>query len=79
MEVPRLRVKLEQQLLVFARATAMWDPSHICDLYHSSWQHQIPDLLIETRDQTRILKDTSLICFFYATMETPFSVFPFHF
>ena len=38
MEVPRLGVKLELQLPAYTTATAMWDPSHICDLYHSSWQ-----------------------------------------
>ena len=29
----------------YAAATATWDPSHVCDLHHSSWQHQIPDPL----------------------------------
>ena len=32
MEVPRLEVKLELQLLAHATATAMPDRSHICDL-----------------------------------------------
>ena len=36
MEVPRLGVKLELQLL--ATATATLDPSHVCDLHHSSQQ-----------------------------------------
>ena len=27
----------------------MWDPSSICDLYHSSWQRHIPDPLREAR------------------------------
>ena len=35
MEVPRLGVKTELQLPAFARATAMQDPSRICDLHHS--------------------------------------------
>ena len=35
MEVPRLGVKSEPQLLVYATATATRDPSHICDLHHS--------------------------------------------
>jgi len=30
MEVPRLGVKSELQLLACARATAMLDPSHVC-------------------------------------------------
>ena len=33
MGVPRLGVKSELQLLVYATATAMWDPSRICDLH----------------------------------------------
>ena len=40
MEVPRLRVKSEQQLLAYKTA-AMWDLNHVCDLHHSSQQHQI--------------------------------------
>ena len=39
MEVPRLGVKLELLLLAHTTATAMPDPSRICDLCHSSWQH----------------------------------------
>ena len=35
MEVPRLEVKTELQLLAYATATAMQDLSHICDLHHS--------------------------------------------
>ena len=30
----------ERQLLTYTTATAMQDPSHICDLCHSSWQCQ---------------------------------------
>ena len=45
MVVPRLGVKLELQLLAYATATAMWDPSCICDLHHNSWQCWIPDPL----------------------------------
>ena len=29
LEVPRLGVKLEPQLLVYTTATATWDPSHV--------------------------------------------------
>ena len=36
MEVPRLGVESQLLLLAYARATAMQDPSHICDLHHSS-------------------------------------------
>ena len=52
MEVSRLGVKSEPQLLAYATATAMWDLSRICDLRHSSWHHQIPDPLGEARDGT---------------------------
>ena len=38
MEVLRLGVELELQLLAYATATATWDLSCVCDLYHSSWQ-----------------------------------------
>ena len=57
MEVPGLGVKLELQLQTYAAATATWDLSCICDLYHSSWQCQIPDSLSQTRDGIRILMD----------------------
>ena len=39
MEVPRLGVKLELQLPAYA--TAMPDPSLVCDLHHSSQQQQM--------------------------------------
>ena len=52
MEVPRIEVKLELQLPAYAQTTAMWDPSRICDLHHSLWQHQILNPLSKTRDQT---------------------------
>ena len=39
--VPILGVKSELQLPAYTTATAMSDPSHICDPHHSSWQHQI--------------------------------------
>ena len=57
------RIKSELQLPAYATATAMWDPSHICDLYHRSWQCQILDPLSKAKDQTRILIDTSQIHF----------------
>ena len=40
-DVPRLGVELELQLPATATATTTRDLSHICDLHHSSWQHQI--------------------------------------
>ena len=35
---------------VYTTATTTWDLSHICDLYHSSGQCQILNLLSEARD-----------------------------
>ena len=37
-EIPRRGVKLELQLPTYAKATATGDPSHLCNLHHSSWQ-----------------------------------------
>ena len=52
MEVPRLVVELELQLLAYTTATATPDPSRVCDLHHSSWQRQIVNPLSKARDQT---------------------------
>ena len=41
MEVPRLGVKSELQLLACTEATATPDPSCLCDLHHSSRQHRV--------------------------------------
>ena len=68
MEVPRLGVKPELQLPVYATATATQDPSRICELHHSSRQCQILNPLSEARDRTHILTDTSRICFHCGTM-----------
>ena len=61
MEIPRLGVKSEIQLLAYTTATATWDLSLVCNLHHSSRQHQIPDPLSEVRDQTCILMAPSQI------------------
>ena len=55
MEVPRLGVKLELQLLAYTTATATPDLSHVCDLRQSSGQHRILNPLSEARDRTRNL------------------------
>ena len=36
MSVPRLGVQLELQLPAYTTTTAMWDPSLVCNLHHSS-------------------------------------------
>ena len=56
---PGLGVKLELQLPAYTRATAMPDLSHICNLCHSLWPHQILNPPSEVRDRTCILMDTS--------------------
>lgn len=61
MQVPKLEVELELQLLAYVIATAMQDPSCICDLCHSLQQHQILKPLSETKDQTLILMGTSRV------------------
>ena len=49
--VPRLGVELELLLLAYTTATPMQDPSHVCDLHHSSWQPRIINPLSEARVQ----------------------------
>ena len=41
LEVPRLGVESELQVLAYTPAIAMKDQSHICDLHHSLRQRQI--------------------------------------
>ena len=62
MEVPRLWVKLELQLPAYPTATAMQEPSCVCDLHHSSRQCRILNPLSKTRDRTCVLLDTSWVC-----------------
>ena len=59
MEVPRPGVESELHLPAYTTATTSRDPSHDCDLHHSSWQCWISDPLNEARDPTHILMDTS--------------------
>ena len=50
MEVPRLGVELELQLLAYTTAPAMPDVSHVSgDLHHGSLQHWILNPLSEAR------------------------------
>ena len=66
MEVPRLGVKSELQLLAYTTATAavMPDLSLLCDLHRSSQKCQILNPLREARDQTHNLKVPLGIRFF---------------
>ena len=58
MEVPRLGVKSELQLLAYTTATATQDRILICNLHHRSWQRQSFNSLSEAKDRTHILTDT---------------------
>ena len=60
MEVPRLEVESDLQLLAYATATAMLDLSCICDLHCSLWQNWILNPMSEAKDGTHILMDTML-------------------
>ena len=71
MEVPSLGVELELYLPACTTATAMQDPSRVCDLHHSSWPRWILNPLSKARDQTCVLMVTSQIHFCWATMGTP--------
>ena len=46
MDVPRLGVESELQLPAYTTATATLDPSLVCNLHHSSRQHQILNPLV---------------------------------
>ena len=70
MEVPRLGIELELQLLASATATTMQDPNCVCNLHHSSQQHQILNPLSEAWDRTHILMYTSQVCYCWATTGT---------
>ena len=59
MEVPRLGVELELQLLAYTTATAAWDLSCVCNLHRSSQPRWILSPLSEARHRTHILMDTS--------------------
>ena len=61
MEVPVLGAEWNLYLLAYATATATWDPSHVCDLHHSSQQSQILSPLSKARDQTHVIMDTSQV------------------
>ena len=63
-EVPWwLGVESELQLWAYTTATGMQDPSHICDLHHSSQQGQILNPLSKARSHTGILMGTSWVLY----------------
>ena len=63
MEVPRLGVESELQLLAYATATATQNPSYVCNLHCGSQQHRIRNLLSEAGDRTCVLMDPNQIRF----------------
>ena len=67
----QLGVESELQLPAYTTATAMWDPSHVCNLHHSSQQRRILNPLSKARDQIHIPLDTGQIHFHCTTTETP--------
>ena len=71
MEVPRPGVKSELLPLAYTTATATPDPSHICNLHHSSRQQRILNPLSEAEDRTHVLMVNSQICFCCTTGRTP--------
>ena len=63
MEVPRLGVKSELQLLAYTRAIATRGLRRVCSLQHNSQQHRILNPLSEARARTCVLIDSRQICF----------------
>ena len=65
------RGQIGAQPPAYTATSAMQDPSHVCNPYHSSWQRHILNPLNETRDRTRNLMVPSQICFCCTTTGTP--------
>ena len=59
MEVPRLGVSLELQLLAYITDMATPHLSRICNLHRTLWQHRILNPLSEARDEIFILTETT--------------------
>ena len=75
MDILRLGGELELQLPAYTTATATQNPSCVCDIHHSSPQHQISNPLSEGRDRTWVLTDpSSLALTHWATTGTPHSI-----
>ena len=62
MEVPRLGVESELQLLAYTTATATQELSCVCNLHHSSRHRQILNPLSGARDGSCIFMDASQVC-----------------
>ena len=60
-EVPKLGVRSELQLLAYTTATATRDPTPVFDLYCRSQQRQVLNPLSKARDQTHVPMDTSWV------------------
>ena len=71
MEVPRLGVKLELQLLASVSATAVQGSKPHLPLTTQLMAMPVLNPLSEARDGTHILMDTSWVCYCWATTETP--------
>ena len=71
MEVPRLGVKSELQLLAHATATAMPDLSNVYNLHHSLWQCWILKPMIEARNWTASSWILVIFLTCWATTGTP--------
>ena len=60
MEISRQGVHSELELPAYATATIP-DPSRVCKLHHSLWQHQIFNPLSKARDRIHILMGTGWV------------------
>ena len=70
MEIPRLEITSELQLLTYATGTATQDPNNVCNRHRSSQQCRILNSLSKPRDWTCILMNTRWVCCHWATMRT---------
>ena len=75
----RLGVEMKLELLAYTTATAMQDPSGICDLHYSSQKCWILNPLSRVRVRTSNLMDTSYVCYHWAPEGPPFFLFFFFF
>ena len=62
MDIPRLGVELELQLLAYVTAIATPDPSRVCANATACGNAGSLTTLSEARDRTHVLVDTSQIC-----------------